>query len=208
MSLHDLVKREASAQTARLATARFGLVTAVDPVAHAVKVTIQPESVESGWIPDPGFAAGSLRISSPCEVGTQVLVTPVEGDAEHPVVTGRVFDAEVSPASSPYTGKPAQPGEYLIAAGQQGAPESNAQAVQNPAWFHVTPTAIALGAGTVQLVLSGSTAVLSIGTTMFTFAASGLLVAGGDVTASGISLDRHVHTGVQSGTSTTGLPEG
>ncbi len=91
--------------------ARHGIVTAVDPASHSVKITIQPENVVSGWLPDAGLACAGLRICCPSEIGTQVLVVPVEGDAEHPVIVARVFDTIMSPPISPVTGKPVQPGE-------------------------------------------------------------------------------------------------
>lgn len=94
--------------------ARHGIVAAVDPKTHSVKVTIQPEGITSGWIPDPGIACAGLRICCPAETGTQVLVLPVEGDAEHPVIVGRLFDTTMLPPDSPITGKPVQPGEIGI----------------------------------------------------------------------------------------------
>ena len=91
--------------------ARHALVSAVDPNTHSVKVTIQPEATVSGWVPDPGIACAGLRIACPSEVGTQVLIVPVEGDAEHPVIVARLFDTVMQPPVSPATGKPVQPGE-------------------------------------------------------------------------------------------------
>ena len=93
---------------------RHGVVTAVDPTTHSVKVTIQPEGIVSGWIPDPGLACSGLRISCPAETGTQVLLVPVEGDAEHPVIVARLFDTTVQAPKSPFTNKPVQPGEIGI----------------------------------------------------------------------------------------------
>ncbi len=93
---------------------RHGLVTATDPSNHAVRIALQPEGIVTGWIPDPGLACAGLRICCPCEVGTQVLAVPVEGDAEHPVIIARLFDATIVPPTSPATNKPVQPGEIGI----------------------------------------------------------------------------------------------
>ena len=93
---------------------RHGVVSSVDPSTHSVKVTIQPEGVVSGWIPDPGIACSGLRIACPAEVGTQVLLVPVEGDAEHPVIVARLFDTTMLPPTSPFTNEPVQPGEVGI----------------------------------------------------------------------------------------------
>ena len=110
----ETVKLHAATQAGALGQPRHALVTSVDAVSHAVKVTIQPEGLESGWIPDGAIAASGLRIACPAEIGTQVLVVPVEGDAEHPVVVARLFDVTLMPPSSPATGSPVQPGELGI----------------------------------------------------------------------------------------------
>ena len=93
---------------------RHGVVSSVDPATHSVKVTVQPEGVVSGWLPDPGIACAGLRIACPAEVGTQVLLVPVEGDAEHPVIVARLFDTTMLPPTSPFTNRPVQPGEIGI----------------------------------------------------------------------------------------------
>ncbi|MCQ8277793.1 phage baseplate assembly protein V [Acetobacteraceae bacterium KSS8] len=108
------VRLHAAIQSAALGQARHGVVTSVDPSAHAVRVTIQPEGLETGWIPDGAVAAGGLKIVCPSEIGTQVLVVPVEGDAEHPVVVSRLFDATVLPPRSPFTNALVQPGEFAL----------------------------------------------------------------------------------------------
>ena len=110
----ETVKLHAATQAGALGQPRHALVTSVDPTSHSVKVSIQPEGIESGWIPDGVVAANGLRIACPAEIGTQVLVVPVEGDAEHPVVVARLFDVSINPPTSPATGKPVQAGEIGI----------------------------------------------------------------------------------------------
>ena len=108
LKLHSAVHATAGGQP------RHGIVTSVDPVNHAVKVRIEPEGVESGWIPDGVLAAYGLKIACPSEVGTQVLLVAVEGDAEHPVVVARLFDTTVTAPTSPATSAPVQPGEIGV----------------------------------------------------------------------------------------------
>ena len=110
----ETIKFHAATQVGAIGQPRHALVTSVDPVAHAVKVSIQPEGIESGWIPDSAIATGGLRIACPAEIGSQVLVVPVEGDAEHPIVIARLFDVTLTPPVSPATGTPVQPGEIGI----------------------------------------------------------------------------------------------
>lgn len=108
IKLHSAVHANAIGQP------KHGIVTSVDPINHAVKVMIQPDGVESGWIPDGVIAAGGLKIACPSEVGTQVLLVAVEGDAEHPVVIARLFDTVVTAPISPATAQPVQAGEIGI----------------------------------------------------------------------------------------------
>ena len=110
----ETLKLHAAASIGVSGRARHATVTATDASNHAVKVELQPDGITSGWIPDPGLACAGLRIACPCEIGTQVLVVPVEGDAEHPVIVARVFDAVTTPPNSPATGQPVQPGEFGI----------------------------------------------------------------------------------------------
>ena len=110
----ETLKLHAATQVGALGQPRHALVTSVDPTSHSVKVSIQPEGIESGWIPDVAISAYGMKIACPAEIGTQVLVVPVEGDAEHPVVVGRLFDVSITPPTSPATNKPVQPGEIGI----------------------------------------------------------------------------------------------
>lgn len=133
----DTVKLQAASQLASLSHAVHAVVTSVDAVAHAVKVELQPDGLESGWIPDSTLAAGSLRICCPSDIGTQVLVVPVEGDPEHPVVVARLFDVVQSPNVSPVTGKPVQAGEIGVF-------------TSGDTYLHITSNGVFLG-GTVTI---------------------------------------------------------
>ena len=166
LKLHSAVHATATGQP------RHGIVTSVDPVNHAVKVTIEPEGVESGWIPDGVLAACGLKIACPSEVGTQVLLVAVEGDAEHPVVVARLFDTSVTVPTSPATSTPVQPGEIGIF-------------LASGVYFHLTQAGLFLGG---NLTVNGSVA------------------ATGDVVASGVSLQQHLHSQVQTGNSLSGPP--
>ena len=117
---YETVRLQAAMQVAAVGQPRHAVVTSVDASSHAVKVTLQPEGLESGWIPDATLAAGGLRIMCPTEIGSQVIVLPMEGDAEHPVLVGRIFDVSTMPAVSPGTGTTVAPGEIAIV-GQGGA---------------------------------------------------------------------------------------
>ena len=136
----ETVKLHAATQAGALGQPRHALVTSVDPTSHSVKVSIQPEGIESGWIPDAVVAANGLRIACPAEIGTQVLVVPVEGDAEHPVVVARLFDVLITPPTSPATGNPVQAGEIGIF-------------LNGGCYIHLSKSSIFIGG---ELVIDGS----------------------------------------------------
>ena len=136
----ETVKLHAATQAGALGQPRHALVTSVDPTSHSVKVAIQPEGIESGWIPDATIAANGLKIACPAEIGTQVLVVPVEGDAEHPVVVARLFDVSIMPPTNPVTNKPVQPGEIGIF-------------INGGSYIHLTGHTIYLGG---KLIVDGS----------------------------------------------------
>jgi phage baseplate assembly protein gpV len=214
MNAHAIMA--ASAQAARIGQARDGVVIAVDPVSHAVKVRLEPDGQETGWLPDAAMAAGGMRIACPSEVGTQVKVHPTDGDIEHGTITARMFDTIVTPPVSPATGKQAQPGELLVMAGQGAGPQKDGGSVgtptQNAAWYHLTPTGFFAGAGNATLTVKNGSLVAKVGGCTMTLSASGLAVTGGtitsdtDVLANGISGHNHHHGGVQTGSGTTGVP--
>ena len=110
----EAVKLHSAVHATAIGQPRHGTVTSVDPVNHAVKVMIEPDGVESGWIPDGVMAAAGLKIACPSEVGTQVILVSIEGDAEHPIVIGRLFDTVVIPPVSPATSQPVQAGEIGV----------------------------------------------------------------------------------------------
>lgn len=135
----ETIKLHAATQVAAIGQPRHALVTSVDAVSHAVKVSIQPDGIESGWIPDGALATAGLRIACPAEIGTQVLVVPVEGDPEHPVVVARLFDVSITAPTSPATGQPVQPGEIGLF-------------LRGGAYLHLTKDTVYVGG---RLVLDG-----------------------------------------------------
>ena len=97
----NAIKANAAAMDRATAQPRFGIVTSVDPSRPAVRVSLQPEGVISGWLPvlSPWIGAG-WGLSCPPSPGDQVFVLAQEGDAEHGVVIGRAWsDTAHTPAA-------------------------------------------------------------------------------------------------------------
>ena len=200
----------AAALANRSAHAVLGIVSAVDPSNHAIKVRIQPDNVETGWIPDVGgVQAGNLRVSCPSEPGTHVALLPLEGDGEHLIAIGAVFDTVVTAPVSPSDGQAIQPGSMLIRAGCGAPPtETNGKVGDvNPqaGWCQIGSDGVILGAGNARLHIAESGISLTIGDVMAVFSANGLKVSGGDIQTDQHSLTQHVHL---MGSQTTGGPVG
>jgi phage baseplate assembly protein gpV len=83
----NAMKAHVGAMLSQIAQPRIGVVTAVDPARHMVKVALQPEGVQSGWVP---VTVGWSMLELPA-TGQQVLTVPQEGDADSLHVIGRVF---------------------------------------------------------------------------------------------------------------------
>ena len=81
---------------------RLGLVTSYDPGNFAVKVSLQPDNTETGWIavgsPWVGNEWGMFFAPS---IGDQVEVEFQEGGAETPIATMRLFDNQNRPLPVP-----------------------------------------------------------------------------------------------------------
>ncbi|AOX21349.1 baseplate assembly protein [Kozakia baliensis] len=193
----------------RVAHTMHGIVSAVDPTNHAVKVLLQPENIETGWIADAAMTqVGDLRISCPCAPGTHVVLQPIEGDGEHWVVTGVVYDAVMTPIISPATGEVARPGEFLLAAGCGDVPQNGQvgeTAGNTGTWWHVTSQGLFCGIGDTRLTIQGDSIVWRVGGVQAVFSERGLEMMGGDIVTDQHSLNQHRHP---FGQEMTGLPVG
>jgi phage gp45-like len=98
----NALKSQSAAQDAGLGQPRFGTVTSVDPTRPAVRVSIQPEGVVSGWLPvlSPWIGAG-WGMSCPPSPGDQVVVLAHEGHAEHGIVIGRAWSDQAQTPQAP-----------------------------------------------------------------------------------------------------------
>lgn len=112
--LANAIKRHATSLDGRTAQTRAGNVTSVSPDGTAVKVTILPDGMTTGWVPVSHIGVGANTIIAPPNVGDFVAVQPHEGDAENWIMTGRLFNTQQPPPNSPITNAPTKPGEVAI----------------------------------------------------------------------------------------------
>lgn len=98
----NVMKAHAAALDRAQGQPRFGLVASADPARYAVRVSLQPEGVLTGWLPVlsqwVGAGWGMACLPAP---GDQVLVLPQDGEAEHGVVVGSAYSDSALPPAAP-----------------------------------------------------------------------------------------------------------
>jgi phage baseplate assembly protein V len=99
----------------RTASGRWGLVTSTrqTDTGYEVRVKLQPEDVQTGWLPvlSPMVGAG-WGIVSPPALNTQAFVIPQEGRADHGVVVGMTFNLQDMPPQP--GGTPVKEGQFAL----------------------------------------------------------------------------------------------
>jgi phage baseplate assembly protein V len=81
---------------------RQGLVTSYDPDAYLVKVRLQPEDVETGWLPiETALAGAGWGIYAGPAVGDLATVLPLESDPEVGWVAGFLPNDQDPPPNVP-----------------------------------------------------------------------------------------------------------
>jgi phage baseplate assembly protein gpV len=79
-----------------------GLVQSYDPNTYSVKVTLQPSSVLTGWIPIETHAIGDgWGIAYGPQIGDQAIVDFADGDPEAATVSGFIYSDQDRPPPVP-----------------------------------------------------------------------------------------------------------
>lgn len=106
--IEDIVRRIVDQMMTRQPKTRIGIVTSYDPNRYAAKVKLQPEGIESGWVPISTLHIGNgYGIAVGLTPGDQVVMGYHEGDPESPFVMGRLHSDQERPPV-------AQSGEIVI----------------------------------------------------------------------------------------------
>lgn len=72
---------------------RLGNIIAYDPILHAARVSLQPEGIETGWIPTHSSWIGNgYGETAPLTLGQQVKVAFPEYGSNQGVIVGQMFD--------------------------------------------------------------------------------------------------------------------
>lgn len=98
--LNKAMRAEAQRMLDEVSNTRLGLVTSYDPDNYSVKVTLQPDNVETGWIPVASIAVGNgWGLYFPPAINDQVVVAFQEGDLDSAVATAFLYNDEDKPLS-------------------------------------------------------------------------------------------------------------
>lgn len=85
-----------------LAHARLGTVSSYDPDNYCAKVRLQPEDIETGWLPIASLWVGpQWGLFSPPPIDAQVVVLFAEADHEAGLILGALWSDAARPLSVP-----------------------------------------------------------------------------------------------------------
>lgn len=88
----NAVRGEAERVTSRIATTRLGTISSYNPDNYTVKVKLQPEGTETGWLPlTSPWVGNGWGMFAPPAMGDQVEVAFDGGDAEVGLANNRLY---------------------------------------------------------------------------------------------------------------------
>lgn len=178
------IKRVISEFLSNITLTKYGQISAYNPNNYTVKVLLLPEQIETGFIPLATIWVGNQfgGVFGP-NIGDSVKLDFIDGSVQATIVGGRFFNNTALPP--------------LVNSGQAALVDSKGSYIRlnNDGTITIgAPNGITLT--TPTLTQNGNLQV------------NGNITASGDVIGNGISLDNHIHGGVQSGGSMTGAPLG
>lgn len=194
----------AAQQSSSRAQTRTGIITSYDPSAYAVKVKIQPEDTEIGWLPlTSPYVGNGWGLAMGPSIGDAVTVHFTEGGFEAGQVGMRHYSDEDRPPTCPA-------GEVHLVhkSGSLIRMLSNGDVeIITSAGMHITaPTTTVTGNLTVTGQTNVQGGLTCSGGGAHTADFQGVIKATQDVIANTVSLHDHRHGGVQTGGGNTGAP--
>lgn len=203
------MRLQAQLAQGRAAVTRAGIVTSYNPATYAVKVRIQPEDVETGWLPlGSAWVGNGWGLFTPPSAGDMVHVEFIEGDNDSGIVCNRLFSDGDRPLSVPSgelwmvhrSGsvlKFKNDGTVEISAQTELKYSAPLHTFHGPVVMDETLSVVSTIEGTGGLAITGVPA----GGTVSASIAGDLTVTGGDIKADDISVKGHHHP---NGTPNTG----
>jgi phage baseplate assembly protein V len=197
--LQNHMRLQAQILGEQYAKPRLGLISAYDPNTYAAKVRIQPDDVETGWLPvlTPWVGAG-WGLHAPPTPGDQVLVVFQEGSVENGVVVGARYNNVERPL-------PAPSGELWLVH-QSGAFVKLTTDGKLTLNDQAGSSVVLNGDGTGTMSFSGGLTLNANTIVNGDLHATGTVTGDADVVFAGKSALTHTHGGVQGGTANTQKP--
>jgi phage baseplate assembly protein gpV len=231
LALAEAMRRQGQSPAQAYSMPRQATISSYDMTAHAVKVMLQPENVESNWMPLGAIGVGNgWGICTGPQIGDQVHVSFAEGDFHSGIIVGRVFSTGATPPPVPSgeTWMVHQNGTYVKLLGNGDLSINTNRDLLVNAGRDVTVTGARNFAGTfsgyahitatTEITLSAPVLNLNgtinqtnglgtgLGTMQGSLTVQGQIKSNTEVVAQTTPLHTHVHTGVSSGASNTGGP--
>ncbi|QEL14794.1 phage baseplate assembly protein V [Limnoglobus roseus] len=101
-NLLNIARREAERVMSRLALPKIGIVSGYDEANYAAKVLLQPQGVETGWLPiRTPWSGNGWGMFCPPDIGDEVEVQFQEGGKKAPYIALRAFGDLFRPLSVP-----------------------------------------------------------------------------------------------------------
>lgn len=212
--LENTIRLQVARVLARWFGSRIGVITSYDPNRHAVKVTYQPDGIQSGWMPlAAAWVGNNWGLFAAPVLGQTIKVSFLEWALDAPIAELRLYNTANQPLA-------VQAGEFWLVhkAGSFLKFTNDGKVLFNAN----TDLDITVG-GDLNAIVSGKLVANVTGTAALTASAAtvnapttingNLTVNGGitatnDVVAGTISLQNHVSTLVTSGLSNSGPPTG
>lgn len=114
-ALADAIRREAHRAMGSIRSTRAGLVSSYDPQTHTARVKLQPDDVETGWIPvwTPFVGTGWGLVAAP-DLGSQVVILFFEGEPDNGLVIGGLFSKPEPAPLNPKTAAAVASKEFVL----------------------------------------------------------------------------------------------
>lgn len=185
------------------ATLQFGIVSAVDEAAHNLRVRLPAlENMETDWLPMLTAAAGGNRFYSLPDEGEQVVCL-LDARGENGVVLGATYNTADKPpaASKDVWMRRFKNGTVIQHDRKTGNIDVQTQGTVtiNAPNTIITGNTTVMGLLTYQGGMSGSGGAGAAAVIDGAVQATGVISSDSDVTANGISLTGHTHTGDSGG---------
>lgn len=96
--IEEVIRRTVDQMLSRRPHPRVATITSYDANRHAVKAQLQPDGVETGWMPiGTAHVGNGFGIAIGPEIGDQIVVSFHEGDIESPYMAARLHSDQERP---------------------------------------------------------------------------------------------------------------